>query len=36
MIPCYNEAATLEQVIDKVLGAPVANLEVIVVDDGST
>ncbi|HXK24090.1 MAG TPA: glycosyltransferase family 2 protein [Myxococcota bacterium] len=36
VIPCYNEAATLEQVIDKVLGAPVANLEVIVVDDGST
>ena len=36
VIPCYNEAATLEQVIDKVLAAPVANLEVIVVDDGST
>ena len=36
VIPCYNEADTLEQVIDKVLAAPVANLEVIVVDDGST
>jgi len=36
VIPCYNEAATLEQVVDKVLAAPVANMEVIVVDDGST
>jgi glycosyltransferase involved in cell wall biosynthesis len=36
VIPCYNEAATLEQVVDKVLAAPVPHMEVIVVDDGST
>jgi glycosyltransferase involved in cell wall biosynthesis len=36
VIPCYNEAATVEQVVDKVLAAPVAQMEVIVVDDGST
>jgi glycosyltransferase involved in cell wall biosynthesis len=36
VIPCYNEAATLEQVIDKVLAAPIPHMEVIVVDDGST
>jgi glycosyltransferase involved in cell wall biosynthesis len=36
VIPCYNEASTLEQVVDKVLSAPVAHMEVIVVDDGST
>jgi glycosyltransferase involved in cell wall biosynthesis len=36
VIPCYNEDATLEQVVDKVLAAPVPHMEVIVVDDGST
>ena len=36
VIPCFNEASTLEQVVDKVLSAPVAHMEVIVVDDGST
>jgi glycosyltransferase involved in cell wall biosynthesis len=36
VIPCYNEASTLEQVVDKVLAAPVASMELIVVDDGST
>jgi glycosyltransferase involved in cell wall biosynthesis len=36
VIPCYNEAATLERVIDKVLAAPIESMEVIVVDDGST
>ncbi len=36
VIPCYNEVATIEQVIDAVLSAPVAEREVILVDDGST
>ncbi len=35
VIPCYNEAATLEQLIDAVVAAPVERMEVILVDDGS-
>ena len=36
VIPCYNEVADLEKVIDAVLKSPVGSKEVIVVDDGST
>ncbi len=36
VIPCYNEIATLEDVIDAVLKSPVGSKEVIIVDDGST
>jgi glycosyltransferase involved in cell wall biosynthesis len=36
VIPCYNEARTLEAVIDAVLASPVPNKEIIVVDDAST
>jgi glycosyltransferase involved in cell wall biosynthesis len=36
VIPCYNEAHTLEAVIEAVLATPVENKEIIVVDDGST
>ncbi|HEY5656908.1 MAG TPA: glycosyltransferase family 2 protein [Myxococcota bacterium] len=36
VIPCYNEAHTLETLIDAVLASPVPNKEVIVVDDAST
>jgi glycosyltransferase involved in cell wall biosynthesis len=36
VIPCFNEAQTIEQVVRAVLAAPVADKEVIVVDDGST
>jgi glycosyltransferase involved in cell wall biosynthesis len=36
VIPCYNEAATIEKVIDAVLGAPFPDKEIIVVDDCST
>lgn len=36
VIPCYNEFATLEKVIDAVLESPVGSKEVIIVDDGST
>ncbi|MHB8623813.1 MAG: glycosyltransferase family 2 protein [Sulfuricaulis sp.] len=36
VIPCFNEVSTIEQLIVAVRGAPGGNLEVIVVDDGST
>jgi glycosyltransferase involved in cell wall biosynthesis len=36
VIPCYNEAATIEKVIDAVLRAPFPDKEIIVVDDCST
>jgi len=35
IVPCYNEAATIKQVLVKVLESPYVT-EVIVVDDGST
>src|SRR5262249_6039531 len=36
IIPCYNERATIEAVVDAVRAAPVNDVEIIVVDDGST
>jgi glycosyltransferase involved in cell wall biosynthesis len=36
VIPCYNEAGTIAQLVARVRGAAVARQEVIVVDDGST
>jgi len=36
VIPCYNEAATIEKLIDAVLRAPFPDKEIIVVDDFST
>jgi glycosyltransferase involved in cell wall biosynthesis len=36
VIPCYNERPTIEAVVDAVRSAPVDNVEIIVVDDGST
>ncbi len=36
VIPCFNEVATIEQLMDAVLESPIANKEVIVVDDAST
>jgi len=36
VIPCYNEAKTLETVIDAVLASPVPDKEIVVVDDAST
>jgi glycosyltransferase involved in cell wall biosynthesis len=36
VIPCFNEAKTLAAIVDKVLAAPLSNMEVIVVDDGSS
>ena len=35
VIPCYNERATIARLIAAVRAAPVADLEIVVVDDGS-
>jgi glycosyltransferase involved in cell wall biosynthesis len=35
VIPCYNEVGTIEQIVAAVIASPVANKEVIVVDDCS-
>jgi glycosyltransferase involved in cell wall biosynthesis len=36
VIPCYNEATTIEKVIDAVMHSPYPDKEIIVVDDCST
>jgi glycosyltransferase involved in cell wall biosynthesis len=36
VIPCYNEVNTIEWVIKAVKAAPIANLEIIIVDDASS
>lgn len=36
VIPCFNEKASIRAIVDKVRQAPVANKEIIVVDDCST
>ena len=36
VVPCYNERETIAELVDKVKKAPVDQLEIIVVDDGST
>jgi len=36
VIPCFNERQTIEQIVQAVRASPVANLEIIVVDDCST
>jgi glycosyltransferase involved in cell wall biosynthesis len=36
VIPCFNERDTIERIVEAVLAAPVRELELIVVDDGST
>jgi glycosyltransferase involved in cell wall biosynthesis len=36
VIPCYNERATVEEIVTAVRTAPVQDLEIIVVDDAST
>jgi glycosyltransferase involved in cell wall biosynthesis len=35
VIPCYNENATIEKIVEAVRAAPIQNKEIIVVDDGS-
>src|SRR5262245_40221931 len=36
VIPCYNERPTIEKLVEAVRSAPVKEIEMIVVDDGST
>jgi glycosyltransferase involved in cell wall biosynthesis len=36
VIPCYNEAETIEKLVDAVLSAPYPDKEIIIVDDDST
>lgn len=36
VIPCYNELATIQKIVDAVKAAPVAEKEIIIVDDCST
>lgn len=36
IIPCYNEAGLIREVINLVAGIPISDKEIIVVDDGST
>lgn len=36
VIPCYNEKDTLERIVLAVRNSPVEDLEIIIVDDGST
>ena len=36
VIPCYNEQSTIEAVVEAVRSGPVKDVEIIVVDDGST
>jgi glycosyltransferase involved in cell wall biosynthesis len=35
VIPCYNEAKTIRSIVDRVRAAPVASMEIIIVDDCS-
>lgn len=36
VIPCYNECATIQQIVDAVKSSPVRDKEIIIVDDCST
>lgn len=36
VIPCYNERPTIETVVETIRSAPVKEVEIIIVDDGST
>jgi glycosyltransferase involved in cell wall biosynthesis len=36
IIPCYNERNTVEELVRRVRQAPVSELEIILIDDGST
>ena len=35
VIPCYNEAGTIEKIVDAVRAAPWPDMEILVVDDGA-
>ncbi len=36
IMPCYNEVKTIELIINAVLASPIANKQIVIVDDGST
>jgi glycosyltransferase involved in cell wall biosynthesis len=36
VIPCFNEQQTIEEIVRTVRASPIENMEIIVVDDGST
>ena len=36
VIPCYNECATIQQIVDAVKSSPVRDKEIVIVDDCST
>ena len=36
VIPCYNEKNSIHTIVEKVRNAPIANKEIIIVDDKST
>ena len=36
IIPCYNEERTIEKILEKIFNLRDINLEIIVIDDGST
>src|SRR5690606_15625887 len=36
VIPCYNEVATIERIVEAVRSSPVPDKEIIIVDDYST
>jgi len=35
IIPCYNEKATIEKIVEAVRAGPIQSKEIIIVDDGS-
>ena len=35
LIPCYNEAKTIEEVVSKVVNSDVSDKEIIIIDDCS-
>ena len=35
VIPCYNETKTIRAIVDRVRAAPIAEKEIIIVDDCS-
>jgi len=36
IVPCYNEKATVREIIQSIREVPIENIEIIVIDDGST
>ena len=36
VIPCYNESNTIKRIVEKVLEVPLEDMEIIIIDDGSS